>query len=164
MLTLEVDGSRYSLEHSLLSISKWEQKYEKAFWGKDEKTPEEMADYILMMLIDDYPDDFIEKLQIEDYKAITDHINSRQSATWFRETETNKPSNETITSELIYYWLVQFQIPFHPTETWHFNRLMNLIRIAGIKQTKPKKMSKKEAAEQYRKLNEQRRRELGTSG
>lgn len=165
MLTLNVDGVDYDLEHSLLSISKWEQKYERAFWGKDNKTTEEMADYIRCMVVSGKtPDNFIESLEIEQYKAISDYINSRQSATWFNEEEPKKGSSETITSELVYYWMIQFQIPLQPTESWHFNRLMTLIKIAGIKQTKPKKVNKRELAEQYRKINEQRRAELGSKG
>lgn len=158
--TVEVD-----LEHSLLSMSKWEQKYEKPFFGKDPKTPEETADYIEMMVVGDRPiKNFSEKIKPDQFKEITNYINGKMTATWFRETNEKKSSSEVVTTELMYFWLVQFRIPFHPVETWHVNRLMTLVRIAGVKQTKPKPMSKTELAEQYRNLNQQRREQLGTKG
>jgi hypothetical protein len=108
-------------------------------------------------------DDLLNQLSEENVKAIGDYINDKQSATWFRDEGAGKSSNETITSELIYYWLVQFNIPFE-TQYWHLSRLMTLIKIAGIKQTKPKQMSKAQQAEQYRKLNAERRAALGSTG
>lgn len=170
MLTISLSVSddseavELSFEHSLISLSKWESLHKKPFFGKDEKTTEEGASYIkCMLLTENVPDDFLNKLSRNDVKQITDYINDKQSATWFREDPTQKPSREVITSELIYYWLVQFNIPFS-VETWHLNRLMTLVKIAGIKQTKPKPMSKAQQAEQYRRLNEQRRASLGSSG
>jgi hypothetical protein len=151
-------------EHSLISLSKWESIYKKAFFGKDEKNAEEGAAYIKCMLIDEnVPDEILNRLSPDNITAITDYINDKQSATWFREDQSQKGSNEVITSELIYYWLVQFNIPFE-VETWHLNRLMTLVKIAGIKQTKPKPMSKAQQAEQYRRLNAERRARMNSSG
>ena len=151
-------------EHSLLSISKWEAKYETPFFGDKDKTVDETSDYFHMMLLTDSPPKgWIDKLNADQIRSVADYINSKQTATYFRE-EKPKASREVVTSEQVYFWLSQFRIPFQPTESWHFNRIMMLVKIAGVSQTKPKKLSKKEIAEQYRDLNEKRRRELGTNG
>lgn len=162
--TDDFDAVELNFEHSLLSLSKWESKYKKPFFDKKEKTPEEGAAYIkFMLLTKNIPDDFLDRLSPDNIKEITDYINDKQSATWFREDPKQKASREVITSELIYYWLVQFNIPFQ-VEEWHINRLMTLIKIAGIKQTKPKPMSNAQRAEEYRRLNSERRAALGSSG
>lgn len=171
MLTINLSASddsedvvELNFEHSLISLSKWEQKYKKPFFGKEPKTSEESAFYIECMLLNENsPAGFLNKLKRSDVETITDYINDKQTATWFREDPRQKPSNEIVTSELIYYWLVQFNIPFE-VQTWHLNRLMTLVKIAGIKQTKPKPMSKAQQAEEYRKLNEARRAASGSSG
>jgi hypothetical protein len=85
------------------------------------------------------------------------------TATWFSELEPKTRNQEIITSELIYYWLTVYNIPFE-CETWHLNRLFTLIRIASLKQEKPKKMSRGEIARRNRELNAQRKAQLGTSG
>jgi hypothetical protein len=90
-------------------------------------------------------------------------MSSDQTATTFVPDKKKGPQ-ETVTSDLMYYWLVQFRIPFHPTETWHISRLFTLVGICGRKQEKPKKMSPQQIAAKYREINEQRKRELGTSG
>jgi hypothetical protein len=162
--TDDSDAVELSFEHSLISMSKWESQHKKPFFGKEEKTPEEGAFYIsCMLLTENAPEGILNKLSQDDVKAITDYINDRQSATWFNEDSKQKQSREVITSELIYYWLVQFNIPFE-VESWHLNRLMTLVKIAGIKQTKSKPMSKAEQAEQYRQLNAERRARTGSSG
>lgn len=170
MLTISLSASddfeavELNFEHSLVSISKWESKFKKAFFGKEDKTSEETVAYIkYMLLTENVPDDFLNRLTRDDINSITEYINDKQSATWFTEDSSPKNSNEVVTSELIYYWLVQFNIPFE-VETWHLNRLMTLVKIAGIKQTKPKRMSKAQQAEQYRRLNAERRAALGSSG
>jgi hypothetical protein len=162
--TDDFDAVELNFEHSLVSLSKWESQVKKAFFGKEEKTAEETAKYIKCMLItENVPDDFLNKLSRDDIETISSYINDKQSATWFKEDPGSKSNSEVVTSELIYYWLVQFRIPFE-VENWHLNRLMTLVKIAGIKQTKPKPMSKAQQAEQYRKLNAERRAALGSSG
>jgi hypothetical protein len=162
--TDDSEAVELNFEHSLVSMSKWESEYKKPFFGKEDKTVEEGAFYInCMLLTENAPEGILNKLSKDDVKVITDYINDRQSATWFREDQNPKRNNETITSELIYYWLVQFNIPFE-VENWHLNRLMTLVKIAGIKQTKPKPMSKAQQAEQYRRLNAERRAKSGSSG
>lgn len=151
-------------EHSLVSLSKWEQIHQKPFFGKEEKTSKETASYIdCMLLSGDAPDSFLNRLADSNIEAIAEYINSKQSATWFNERPNEQKSSEVVTSELIYYWLVQFNIPFE-VENWHLNRLMTLVKICGIKQTKPKPMSKAAQREQYARLNAERRAALGTTG
>lgn len=153
-----------TLEHSLVSLSKWESKYEKPFHNKDGMTHEQTLSYIEMMLTCASPHpNWIGRLEKEHYVRVLEYISSKQSATWFREDPNEKKSREIITSELIYYWMVSFRIPFE-AQYWHLNRLMNLIQICGIKQTKPKKMSRAEQRAEMRRLNAERRERLGTTG
>ena len=156
---------KLEFEHSLLTVSKWESIHQKAFYGREEKTKEESESYIKCMVqTKDYPLNFLKRLSKSDYDKIAEYINSKQSATTFGPEPEKRGTSELMTSELVYYWMVQFRIPFDPCERWHFNRLMTLIKIAGIKQSKPKKMSRQQLAEQYRTLNQQRREQTGSAG
>lgn len=154
------------LEHSLLSLSKWESKFEKPFLGPNDKTHEEILWYVQAMILNPiYPEDIWARLSQENLDQINAYIESKHSATTFGQMPEHKTRGraEIITSELIYYWLVAFNIPFE-TETWHLNRLFSLIRICNIKQGKQRKMSRNEVAQRNRELNAQRRAQLGTSG
>lgn len=163
--TDDANAVELKFEHSLVSLSKWESIHEKAFFGRDDKTSEETASYIKQMLLTENPPrDFIDRLSRDSFEKIANYINSKQSATWFRQDDQPKNSSEVVTSELIYYWMIQFQIPFKPADEWHLSRLMNLIKICGIKQSKPKKQSRQSVAEQYRQLNAERRQASGTAG
>lgn len=160
-----VGGVPLQLEHSLVSLSKWESYHQKPFYGREAKSHEETLSYLRMMVLnEDPPSNFVERLSYEQFEEIAAYLNSSQTATTFGLEPEQKGRGEVITSELVYFWLVQFQIPFQPTETWHINRTMTLIKIAGIKNSKPKPMSAQQRAEQFRALNEQRRRESGSSG
>lgn len=160
---VEKGGTEVELEHSLLSLSKWESKFEKPFLGKDDKTTEEILAYINEMVVGEIPEGFLSKLSEANISAINDYINAKMTATWFSDTTDAPASRETITAELIYYWMISFQIPFE-CETWHLNRLFTLIRICNLKGAKPKKMSRAEIARRNRELNAQRKARLGTSG
>jgi|1185.fasta_scaffold524281_2 hypothetical protein len=157
-------GVELQLEHSLVSLSKWESEFEKPFLGKDSKTTEEVLTYIeYMVLTPNPPGDFLQKLSKENLEVVNQYINRKMSATWFSEQPGAPGSREVITSELVYYWMTVFQIPF-ACETWHLNRLFTLIRICNIKQSKPKKMSRAEIAARNRELNAQRKSQMGTKG
>lgn len=157
-------GVALRLEHSLLAVSKWESKFEKPFLGNEEKTPEEMLEYVMCMAVDDEtPPEVFHQLTKEDFEAINEYINAKMTATWFSDQPSAPPTRQVITAELIYYWMTAFNIDF-VCETWHLNRLFTLIRVCNLKSAKPKKMSRAEAANRQRELNAQRRAQLGTKG
>lgn len=148
------------LEHSLYSISKWESKWHKPFLSS-EKTNDELLDYVRCMnVLDDDPIEYIPNQIIE---MINDYINDSMTATWFNDRDQKSPSREIITSELIYYWMIAYQIPFE-CEHWHLNRLLTLIRVCSIKNQPAKKMSREEILRQNRALNEQRLKAMNTKG
>jgi hypothetical protein len=152
------------LEHSLVSLSKWESRYKRPFLNADKKTLTETFYYIQAMIISPIPpmDDLL-RLSDENMAQINDYIESTESATTFGTMPKITGPGEVITAELIYYWMVAFTIPFE-CEYWHLNRLFALIRICNIKNAKPKRMSKGELARRNRELNEQRRALYNTSG
>jgi len=152
------------LEHSLLSVSKWESKHQKPFLSATSKTTQEILDYVeAMITTPDYPDDIIGRFDQKVLDKINTYIESKESATTFGSMPERRGRGETITAELIYYWMVAFNIPFE-CERWHLNRLFALIRICNIKNSKPQKTSRHEMAARNRELNAKRRAELNTSG
>lgn len=152
------------LEHSLISLSKWESKHQKPFLSSEKKTSEEIYSYLKAMVILPTMDlDVLYKIKKNDIDKIQEYIDSSQSATTFGSMPERRGPGEVITSELIYYWMIAFNIPFE-CQYWHLNRLFSLIRICNIKNSKPKKMSRHEIAMRNRELNAKRRAELNTSG
>ena len=159
-----------TLEHSLLSISKWESKWHKPFLDDKEKTPEEIKDYVRCMCItQNVKDETINDLPDSIIKRVYDYIQDTASATTFSDYRTGSKGGpihkETITSELIYYWMVAYNIPFS-CEKWHLSRLLNLVKICNIKNEDPKKskMSRREILERNQRLNMERRAKLKTKG
>lgn len=130
----EVKGQTLQLEHSLISLWKWESKWNKAYHGKQEKTTEEVIDYIKCMTITKNVNPLLyETLTEDNYKAIYDYIGAPMSAVYFPNEEKNTINGDTVTADLIYYWMVSLTIPFEPCEKWHLNRLIALIRVCCIK-------------------------------
>ena len=152
------------LEHSHHSLSKWESKFKKPFLGPNEKTLEETMGYVEAMVISNNCDNSIlNRLTSEHFLKINDYISSTESATTFNTNQKSRGNSEIITSELVYYWMIAFNIPFE-CENWHLNRLFSLIQICNIKNTNQKKMPKNEIAARNRALNEQRKAQLNTRG
>ena len=161
---IQIKGGKLVLEHSLVSMSKWEAKWMKPFLSSKEKTIEETIDYVRFMTVSKNVDERVyEYLSDENIRAINEYINQPMTATWFHEEKGGGKSNEQITSELVYYWMICFNIPFE-CQKWHFNRLMTLIRVCEKKNKPPKKMSKKEIMARNNRLNDERRKKLGTKG
>lgn len=159
-----VGGVVVELEHSLISLSKWESEYQKPFLAPGEKTSEEIFGYLKAMVVTpNVGPDVLYRLTQKNVDKIQEYIDSSQSATTFGSMPERRGPGEVITSELIYYWMVAFNIPFE-CQHWHLNRLFALVRICNIKNSKPQKMSRHEIAQRNRELNEKRRQELGTSG
>ena len=159
-----IDNFVLELEHSLVSLSKWESKYERPFLDQNEKSTEEVLDYVKMMVVSpNFPPGVFEKLTEENISAINSYLDAKMTATWFSDAPGAPQAKEVITSELIYYWMISFQIPFE-CETWHLNRLFTLIRVCNVKAAKPKKMTRAEIAARNRDLNARRKAELGTKG
>lgn len=158
-------GTQLQLEHSLVSLSKWESEFEKPFLSKDSKSPQEIVGYVRCMLVgENPPEEFLQRLSEDNLKSINDYIDRKMSATFFPEAPGAPASRETVTAELIYYWMTVFQIDWE-AQYWHLNRLFTLIRICNMKQdNKPKKMSRTDQAARRRELNARRRKELGTTG
>jgi hypothetical protein len=151
------------LEHSLVSISKWESKWCKPFLTKEEKTFEETIDYIKCMTITQNVDPNVyNRLSQSNISDINEYIARPMTATTFFDQKSGT-SRETITSELIYYWMISLNIPME-CQRWHINRLLTLIRVCNVKNTPPKKMNKREIASRYAALNASRRKQFNTRG
>ena len=152
------------LEHSLVSLSKWESKWCKAFLSKDEKSPEEILDYIKCMTITpDVDPDVYSHLTRENFTQVNQYIEAPMTATYFHDDKSGKGGREIITSELIYYWLIALQINWE-CQYWHLNRLITLIRVCNVKNAPPKKMSKRDIMSRNASLNAARRKQLNTKG
>lgn len=152
------------LEHSLVSVSKWESKWNKPFLSKEDKTAEETLDYIKCMTItQNVPDITFKRLTNKNIQDINKYIEAPMTATTFSNFGNSAPSREIVTSELIYYWMIALNIPLK-CEKWHLNRLLTLIRVCNVKNSPPKKMSSKEIMSRNAALNAARRKKLNSKG
>lgn len=158
-----VKEQRLVLEHSLVSISKWEAKWHKPFLSTAEKTLEESIDYIRCMTLTQNVNpsvyNFLDQATIQ---QINEYINDPMTATKFYNNR-NNGSRETVTNELIYYWMTALNIPME-CQKWHLNRLMTLIRICSDKNAPPKKMGKSEFLQRRASLNAARRKAAHSRG
>lgn len=178
MLTIKIPASRafdeetetfvfyepvtLKLEHSLISLHKWESKWHKSFLNSKDLTNEENLDYIRCMSIDsNISPSVLLRIGKDEQKRIRDYIQDPMTATTFSKHD-DRPNRQIITAEIIYYWMITFEIPFECAK-WHLNQLFALINVCAIKNN-PKKMSAKASAKRRAELNEARRAKLGTSG
>lgn len=150
------------LEHSLLSLSKWESQWEIPFLDSTEKTNAQVLDYIRKMCLGDFPEEIVPKLTRAHFQQINKYIDAKMTASTVRETKSTG-ARETITAELIYYWMIALGIPFE-CQHWHLERLLMLIKVCNAKNAPKKRMSQAEAAAERRTLNAQRRQAAGSKG
>lgn len=148
----------FTIEHSLVSISKWESKWCKSFIFTQNKTGEELIDYVRCMTLTQNVDPNVYYLIPEtEFEKIRAYMDAPMTATTFTELEeTQNPVPRKITSEEIYYWMIALNIPFE-CQKWHLNRLLTLIRVCAIKNAPQKKMSDAEIRAQHRAVNSKRR-------
>lgn len=152
------------LEHSLISLSKWESKWNKPFLSKESKTYEETLDYVkCMTLTQKVSPEIYANLTDENMRDIQRYIEAPMTATTFSEEKNTKGNREIVTSELIYYWMIALGIPLE-CEKWHLNRLLTLVRVCNIKNSPPKKMGKNAIMSRNASLNASRRKRLNSKG
>lgn len=161
---LSVKPQVLTMEHSLVSISKWEAKWCKPFLSDKPKDDTEVRDYIRCMTTTQNVDPMVfYALSNRDIARINEYIAAPMTATWFSEDKTGMARKQQITSELIYYWMIALRIPFE-CQKWHLNRLLTLIRVCNIKNQPPKKRSKREILSRNAALNAARRQQLNSRG
>lgn len=163
---VKVKAQTLTLEHSLLSISKWESEWKKPFLSKETRTYEETISYIKCMTLNSGVSDRVYRsLTVKDRNKVLDYIEDKMTATWFNDPPGGRKGGrgQVVTSELVYYWMIEYGIPFE-CQKWHFNRLLTLIRICEIKSGPSKKMPMRELFASNRALNEARRKALGSKG
>ena len=164
---INVNPQTIKLEHSLLSLSKWESKWNVPFLNKSSKSIEQIMDYIEDMTITQNVDPavyFVIQNNAKLVEQIKNYIDAPMTATTFSNRAPKKPNRETITAELIYYWMIAYNIPFE-CQKWHLNKLLTLIHVCSIKADKnAPKMSRSEILSQNRALNEARRKALHSKG
>lgn len=163
---VEVKETTLQLEHSLISLKKWEQKYHKPFLDKEhDKTAEEWIYYVECMTMTQNVDPNVYKyMSMDTLRQITEYIEDPMTATWFSDSPQSKAkqNKEIVTAEIVYYWMIELNIPIQ-FEKWHLNQLLTLIRVINIKHDS-KKMGKKEQAMQRSALNAQRRAKAHSRG
>lgn len=161
---LDIKGQTIQLEHSLVSISKWEAKWKKPFLSREPKTREETIDYIRFMTITQCVNPLLYTLITDEMvEKINTYIDDPMTATTIRKTEGKGSARGIITSEEVYYYMTAYQIPFE-AQRWHFNRLMTLIRVCD-EHNKPKKKGRVgENRANWSKVNAARRAKLGSRG
>lgn len=179
MLELAIDGSEWfneetsefiyvkpttlRLEHSLVSISKWESKWKIPFLSRDRKTYEQTIDYIRCMTITQNVDPKVYLgITSEHINTVNEYISEERTATTFMATN-DPPSRRIITSEVIYFWMAQFNIPME-CQKWHLSRLLTLLRVASIENSPKKQMPKQAILKQNASLNAARRKAMHTKG
>lgn len=162
----ELPAVELELEHSLVSLSKWEASFGKPFLGPGEKTNEEIYGYIhAMCLTPKTPMSVVERACSDPdiFEQINKHIDAKMTATWITERPGQKVSREIVTAELIYHWMFSLNVP-KELETWHLNRLITQIKVINEKNAPPKKMSKAETLQRHREINARNRAAMQNGG
>lgn len=161
----DIKEQKITIEHSLISISKWEEIWKRPFFSITENfTREEHLDYIrCMTLTPNVPYEAYYNLSNKTINEIIDYENEVRSGTTVHSNNPQRRVKESLSAEVIYYYMIKAGIPFDPCQKWHFSRLMKLLEVFGVKEN-PKKMSKRDVINQYAKLNEMRKKKFNTRG
>lgn len=162
---VDFPGQKLQLEHSLVSLQKWESKWHRPFLSKEPKTNEQTIDYIRCMTLTQNPrPETYRFLTASNLEKINKYIDDPMTATTFADNDgKSKGKSEVVTAELIYYWMIANNIPFE-CKKWHLNSLLTLIRVCSIKNAPDKKMKKRDIMRQNAALNAVRRRRYNTKG
>ena len=161
---IQIKEQTLVLEHSLVSIAKWESKWKKSYLSTKSKTYEETIDYIKCMTITKNVNPLIYKsLNRDALTSIEKYINDPMTATYFSEIDDRRSKQSIITAEIVYYWMISLGVPME-CQKWHFNRLIALIKVCNIKNDTGKKMSRREILTRNQALNEERKKKYNTRG
>ena len=161
---IPVKEQKLRLEHSLVSLSKWESKWCKVFLSKEQKTIEETIDYIRCMTLTQNVDPLVYQCITNSHiDAVNAYIEAPMTASTVKEEKSGPINRQQITSELIYYWMTAYHIPFE-CQKWHLNKLFTLIRVCDIKSRPPKKHSRREIMKRNAALNAARKKKWNTKG
>ena len=153
-----------TLEHSLVSLSKWESKWKKPFLTKEKKSVDETIDYIRCMTVtQNVEDNTYLGVNEEILNKVRTYIEDEMTATTFSDRQGKGGRREVVTSELIYYWMVALKIPFE-CQKWHLNRLLTLINVCNLKNNPSKKMKRNEVLQRNASLNAARRKAMNSKG
>ena len=160
---IQVKPQKLVLEHSLISISKWEAKHHKMYLETKDKTGLELLDYIKCMTINgDVPDVVYYALSEQNFNDILTYMEDPMTASSVYNPP-RKNHQERVSSELIYYWMIQYGIPFE-CEKWHINRLLMLINICSRKSSTLSKADKQAMDQRRAAINAERKAKLHTKG
>ena len=161
---IELEEQTLKLEHSLVALSTWESKWHKPFLHTKNKTQEETIDYIRCMTLNENVNpltyNYLSRSNIDEINKYTDNP---MTATTFRDDKKRKSSREIVTAEIIYHWMISFNIPVE-FQHWHINRLITLVRVREIKSNPPKKRSMRDSMSQNTARNAANRKRFGSKG
>ena len=162
---IQIDSTVLELEHSLLSMAEWESKHKKPLLDRKPHTTNELRDYVRCMTTNKIENPNVyAALTIKDLAKVQEYMADPMTATTFADAGKPKRGGQFITSELLYCWMSQFNIPYDPCQTWHLNRLLTLIKVCSEENKGEQKVPRGKAMQDQRALNEARKKALGTRG
>ena len=160
---IQVKAKTVYLEHSLVSIQKWEQKWHIPFLKDTPKTREQEQDYIRCMSMSGPLSDVdLMRFRQSDLIRINDYIQDPMTATTFNN-KNARHSRRILTAEVIYAQMIHYGVPFE-CKKWHLNSLMTLLRACYEEEAPKKKMGKKDLYSRYNQIEAANRKRYGFRG
>ena len=161
---IQIPSCTLTLEHSLISLAKWESRWQIPYFDNNKKTTAQDLDYIRCMVIGNVKNEHVfETLSVEDIIRIKEYIASPMTATTFQKKSRGNSRKEIMTAEVIYAHMFAHNIPIE-CQKWHLNRLLTLLRVCDLQNAPKEKMSKKQTALWNAQQNEARRAKYNTRG